>query len=54
VIVLADEPTASLDDVSAARVRSGLDAVRSPGGAVIVATHDPALWDWSNEDLVLV
>lgn len=52
-IVLADEPTASLDDRSAARVRLGLDTIRQAGGAVVVATHDPALHRWSDEQLLL-
>ncbi|WP_420361811.1 ATP-binding cassette domain-containing protein [Curtobacterium aetherium] len=45
-VVLADEPTASLDDVSAARVRDGLNLIRESGGAVVVATHDPELSAW--------
>jgi len=53
-VVLADEPTASLDDVSAVRVRAGLDAVRARGGAVVVATHDPELIGWCGEGVDLV
>lgn len=52
-VVLADEPTASLDDVSAARVRAGLDAVRARGGAVVVATHDSELIGWCGEEVAL-
>ena len=52
-VVLADEPTASLDDVSAVRVRAGLDAVRARGGAVVVATHDPELTGWCGEEVDL-
>jgi len=50
-VVLADEPTASLDDVSAERVRRGLDALRRSGSAVIVATHDPGLVEWADRTL---
>jgi ABC-type lipoprotein export system ATPase subunit len=53
-LVLADEPTAWLDDVSAARVRAGLDLVRDAGGAVVVATHDPELAAWCGTALDLV
>lgn len=52
-VVLADEPTASLDDVSAARVRDGLDLIRAGGGAVVVATHDPELLAWCGTEIDL-
>lgn len=52
-VVLADEPTASLDAESAARVRVGLDALRHQGSAVIVATHDPVLVEWADHVLDL-
>jgi cell division transport system ATP-binding protein len=39
-IVLADEPTGSLDPDSAARIFSLLEAVHRSGATVIVATHD--------------
>lgn len=41
-LVLADEPTAHLDEVSAARVRAALKRL-SAGCALLVATHDRAL-----------
>ena len=41
-LVLADEPTAHLDEVSAARIRAAL-ARLSIGCALLVATHDRAL-----------
>jgi ABC-type lipoprotein export system ATPase subunit len=52
-VVLADEPTASLDEESAARVRLALDALRADGSAVIVATHDPGLAEWADRVLDL-
>lgn len=52
-VVLADEPTASLDDVSAGRVRDGLDLIRQCGGAVVVATHDPELLAWCEAEVDL-
>ncbi|MBF9034366.1 ATP-binding cassette domain-containing protein [Rhodobacterales bacterium HKCCE2091] len=42
-LVLADEPTADLDDETAARVTEGLLSLVREGRALIVATHDPAL-----------
>ena len=39
-VVLADEPTGSLDSAAAARVLSALDAVRGAGAALIMVTHD--------------
>ncbi len=43
-IVLADEPTAALDRVNAARVADLLvDSARRSGAALVVATHDPQL-----------
>lgn len=52
-VVLADEPTASLDERSAERVRRGLDALRRSGSAVVVATHDPVLVEWAGSELDL-
>ncbi|MBK5933549.1 ATP-binding cassette subfamily C protein CydD [Rhodovulum imhoffii] len=42
-ILLADEPTADLDEETAAQVTSGLLQMATQGTAVIVVTHDPAL-----------
>ena len=42
-IVVADEPTAELDDASADAVRVVLRAHVDAGGCVVVATHDPRL-----------
>ncbi|RDH96855.1 putative ABC transport system ATP-binding protein [Curtobacterium sp. AG1037] len=52
-LVLADEPTASLDRASAARVCEGLEVLRSAGTAVVVATHDPELIAWAGAALDL-
>jgi ABC-type lipoprotein export system ATPase subunit len=52
-VLLADEPTASLDDIGAERVRDSLAMLRSNGGAVVVATHDPELVRWAGSELVL-
>jgi ABC-type lipoprotein export system ATPase subunit len=42
-VVLADEPTGSLDSRAAAAVLAALDEVRAQGTALLVATHDPAV-----------
>ncbi len=42
-IILADEPTANLDDASADRVLAIMHALRSSGTTVVVATHDERL-----------
>jgi ATP-binding cassette subfamily C protein CydD len=42
-LVLADEPTADLDEVTAGRVIAALLRLNVEGRAVIVATHDPRL-----------
>lgn len=42
-LVLADEPTADLDEVTAGRVIAALLRLNAEGRGVIVATHDPRL-----------
>lgn len=44
-IVIADEPTAHLDSVSAQRILDLMDALRGEGRTVLVASHDPVLCD---------
>jgi ABC-type lipoprotein export system ATPase subunit len=40
-LILADEPTGSLDTASTAAVLDALDEVVRDGTALLVATHDP-------------
>ena len=42
-IILADEPTGSLDDESAATIFGLLNMFYNRGATVVVATHDKAL-----------
>lgn len=53
-LVVADEPTGSVDPANAALV---LGALRSraerEGSAVLVVTHDPAVAAWADRSLVL-
>lgn len=45
IVVIADEPTAELDDSSSLAVIANLQAMGSTGTCVIVATHDPVVVD---------
>lgn len=54
VLVLADEPTASLDDVSATAVKECLsDAARLSASAVLLVTHDARLFEIADRVLRL-
>lgn len=44
-LVLADEPTASLDEASAASLVAHLAELRGEGRTIVVATHHPGLFD---------
>ncbi|MCK5302185.1 MAG: ATP-binding cassette domain-containing protein, partial [Candidatus Thorarchaeota archaeon] len=46
-IILADEPTANLDEASAEMVRAILNNLNNKGKAVIVMTHDEAIFSMS-------
>lgn len=48
-LVLADEPTGALDDVSAGHVIDALLRAVSFGATIVVATHDPAVIDAAHE-----
>ena len=51
-IVLADEPTGSLDPDSAARIFSLLKAVHRSGATVIIATHDQQMINHHNGRMI--
>jgi ABC-type lipoprotein export system ATPase subunit len=58
-MILADEPTASLDATSRSTVCAALAELRSAGSIIIVATHDDhvasicdEIWDLDDERLV--
>jgi putative ABC transport system ATP-binding protein len=53
LVILADEPTAALDEDNVRVVLSVLAELREKGAAVIVATHDPTVVDWCHEQLNL-
>jgi putative ABC transport system ATP-binding protein len=52
-LVLADEPTGNLDDVSADAVVSGLLEFVKGGGSVLVVTHDPRVLEKADRVLTL-
>lgn len=49
--LLADEPTADLDQATAQHVMTGLEQLRQNGCGLILATHDPVLIDWADRTL---
>jgi putative ABC transport system ATP-binding protein len=54
-LILADEPTASLDDVTAAAVKGAIvEAVRQSSCAVLLITHDARVFNIANRVLRLV
>jgi len=52
-LVLADEPTASLDSDSRRMVCNGLRALADREALVFVATHDPYVADQADQTIVL-
>ena len=51
-IILADEPTGSLDEEAAAVIMAYLDSFHTRGATVIIATHDKSLIQKSNARIV--
>ena len=49
-LLLADEPTAALDEASSRLVAAQIVAFAAAGGAAIVASHDPQLRAWLAAD----
>lgn len=52
-LVLADEPTASLDPVSRELVLAGLSSAQRAGACVVVVTHDEEVARWADRILRL-
>ena len=52
-ILLADEPTSELDEGNREHVMDQLRAEAARGAIVVVATHDPAVVDAADRQLVL-
>jgi putative ABC transport system ATP-binding protein len=52
-VLLADEPTSELDEGNREHVMDQLRAEAARGAVVVVATHDPAVVDAADRQLVL-
>lgn len=52
-VVLADEPTASLDGASVQQVLAGLSSALRAGACVVLVTHDPQVAGWADRTLRL-
>lgn len=53
LIVVADEPSAALDDLNVTMVLSVLNELREGGSAIVIATHDDAVAEWCGRRLHL-
>ncbi|HEX7084869.1 MAG TPA: ATP-binding cassette domain-containing protein, partial [Vicinamibacterales bacterium] len=51
-LLVADEPTASLDEATAVQVRERLHELRKEGTAVVLVSHNQE--DWANADRRIV
>ncbi|MDT5691089.1 AAA family ATPase, partial [Streptococcus pneumoniae] len=44
-LILADEPTASLDPKNSEELLSILESLKNPSRTIIIATHNPLIWE---------
>lgn len=44
-LILADEPTASLDSKNSEELLSILESLKNPNRTIIIATHNPLIWE---------
>jgi len=52
-IILADEPTANLDEANEAKVFEIFQALHQQGKTIVIATHDPSLGDLAQRKILL-
>jgi putative ABC transport system ATP-binding protein len=52
-LLLADEPTGELDQVTGQQIAALLDRVNGDGTAIVIVTHDPALADRARRTLTM-
>jgi putative ABC transport system ATP-binding protein len=52
-IILADEPTANLDEANEANVFETFQRLHEQGKTIVIATHDPALGDLAQRKILL-
>ena len=48
-IILADEPTASIDPATSQLIMEILLSLRDDNRLIIIATHNPAIWEMADE-----
>lgn len=48
-VILADEPTASIDIETSRDIMSLVTKMKRPGRVIIIATHDPLVWETCDE-----
>lgn len=48
-LILADEPTAALDPQTGYEVMSLLLSLKEAGRTIIIATHNPMIWERADE-----
>ena len=48
-IILADEPTASLDPENSKELLSILESLKNQNRTIIIATHNPVIWEKVDE-----
>lgn len=52
-IILADEPTANLDEANEEKVIEIFHALHRQGKTIVIATHDPSLGDMAQRKILL-
>lgn len=52
-LIIADEPTASLDPKTAQDILSILFSMRSPQRLIVLATHSPQIWEQVDQRIIL-
>jgi putative ABC transport system ATP-binding protein len=52
-LLLADEPTANLDDDATQQVLAFLTRLSADGTAILMASHDPRVAPWANAAIAM-
>ena len=53
LFILADEPTASIDPANSQLIMEILLSLRDDNGLIIIATHNPAIWEMADEVITM-
>lgn len=54
VVLLADEPTGELDEVTSARIMEPASPTRARGAAVLIVTHNPTVAATADPEISLL